>query len=80
MVALLLDYGRKKAVRSEGIFRIIDRGGYELIVMVMFVHSRVGIAVNCMPEKPWKKTNFTRFLVTQLLVDFFNSIIPAEIP
>lgn len=66
---------------GEGmVFKDIDeavmayRNGY------VHLHSRVGIAVDSMPDKPWKENQLHKILVTTVGKILFNSIIPAEIP
>lgn len=44
------------------------------------LHSRVGIAVDSMPDKPWKENQLHKILVTTVGKILFNSIIPSEIP
>ena len=66
---------------GEGmVFKDIDeavmayRNGY------VHLHSRVGIAVDSMPDKPWKENQLHKIMVTTVGKILFNSIIPAEIP
>ena len=64
---------------GEGmVFKDIDeavmayRNGY------VHLHSRVGIAVDSMPDKPWKENQLHKILVTTVGKILFNSIIPAS--
>ena len=71
----------EKGREGEGmVFKDIDeavmayRNGY------VHLHSRVGIAVDSMPDKPWKENQLHKIMVTTVGKIFFNEIIPAEIP
>ena len=61
---------------GEGmVFKDIDeavmayRNGY------VHLHSRVGIAVDSMPDKPWKENQLHKILVTTVGKILFNSIL-----
>ena len=71
------DEGRE----GEGmIFKDIDEAVMAYHNGYVHLHSRVGIAVDSMPDKPWKENQLHKILVTTVGKILFNSIIPSEIP
>ncbi|PNY18183.1 DNA-directed RNA polymerase subunit beta' [Streptococcus parauberis] len=44
------------------------------------LHSRVGIAVESMPNKPWKDSQRNKILVTTVGKILFNAIMPEDLP
>ncbi|MDU6651625.1 MAG: DNA-directed RNA polymerase subunit beta' [Streptococcus vestibularis] len=66
---------------GEGmVFKDMDEAVMALRNGYVHLHSRVGIAVDSMPDKPWKENQLHKILVTTVGKILFNSIIPAEIP
>ena len=66
---------------GEGmVFKDIDEAVMAYHNGYVHLHSRVGIAVDSMPDKPWKENQLHKILVTTVGKILFNSIIPSEIP
>ncbi|MBJ8326367.1 DNA-directed RNA polymerase subunit beta' [Streptococcus pacificus] len=71
------DEGRK----GEGmVFKDRDEAVMALQNGYVHLHSRVGIAVDSMTDKPWKDNQKHKIMVTTVGKILFNDIMPADLP